>query len=207
MANAESAAGIMVCMAPSRSSVHRIKVTLRGARPPIWRRLEVPSAVTLQQLHRVIQEAFGWYGYHLWVFETQLGEFGIPDPELGHRSAASKKLREVGPQAGDRVRYTYDFGDDWEHDILVESVHAATPGTAYPRCITGRRACPPEDCGGIWGYEELLQILADPTDDEHQDRLEWLGLETADQFDPAAFDLAQINTALASLSSKPETNS
>lgn len=186
-------------MANPRGTVHRIKVTLRGSRPPIWRRLEVPSSATLQQVHHIVQEAFGWQDSHLWVFETPAGDFGIPDPELGYRSAAAKKLRDVAPQAADRVRYTYDFGDGWEHDVLVEAVHPAEPSTIYPRCLTGRRACPPEDCGGVWGYEDLLRILADPTDDEHEERLDWLGLDSADHFDPAAFDLAEVNAALADL--------
>lgn len=188
-------------MANTRSSVHRIKVTLRGSKPPIWRRLEVPSTGTLQQLHRIVQEAFGWQGYHLWVIETPWGEFGISDPELGHGSAAAKKLRDVA-RAGDRLRYTYDFGDAWEHDILVEAVYAAEPGTAYPHCLSGRRACPPEDCGGMWGYEELVEILADPAHDEHDERLDWLGLDSAEQFDPTAFDLAAVNAALAAASAK-----
>lgn len=181
------------------TAVHRVKVVLRGSKPPIWRRLEVPSDTTLQQLHHTIQQAFGWDGYHLWVFETHMGAYGIPDGELGHRSAASKKLRVTAPRAGDRLSYTYDFGDDWEHDILVEAVTPAEPGAAYPRCLTGSRACPPEDCGGIWGYEELVEILGDPEHDEHDERLEWLGLDSADQFDPAAFDPAEVNSDLADL--------
>jgi len=181
------------------TSVHRVKVVLRGSKPPIWRRLDVPSDTTLQQLHDTIQQAFGWDGYHLWVFQTPLGEYGIADRELGHRSAASKELRDTAPRAGDRLRYTYDFGDDWEHDILVEAVTPAEPGAAYPRCLTGSQACPPEDCGGIWGYQELVEILSDPEHDEHYERLEWLGLDSADQFDPAAFDPAEVNRDLADL--------
>lgn len=126
------------------TAVHRVTVVLRGSKPPMWRRLEVPSDATLQQLHHAIQRAFGWHGYHLWVFETSLGEYGIADQELGHRGAASKKLRQTAPQGGDRLRYTYDFGDDWACDILVEAVTTAEPGIAYPRCPTGRRACPLE---------------------------------------------------------------
>lgn len=179
--------------------VHRVKITLRGVRPPIWRRLEVPSGITLQQLHQNIQYAFGWEDYHMWVFETPSGDYGIANRELGHRSAVAKKLEAVAPRAGDRIRYTYDFGDDWEHDIVVEDVLSAEPGVAYPRCITGRRAAPPEDCGGIWGYQELLEILADPGHEEHEDRLEWLGLESADEFDPAEFDLDEVNEALSGL--------
>ncbi|MFF3660422.1 plasmid pRiA4b ORF-3 family protein [Streptomyces olivochromogenes] len=110
----------------------------------MWRRLEVPSDATLQQLHHAIQRAFGWHGYHLWVFETPLGEYGIADQELGHRGAASKKLRQTAPQGGDRLPYTYDFGDAWACDILVEAVTTAQPGIAYPRCLTGRRGCPSE---------------------------------------------------------------
>jgi hypothetical protein len=185
--------------ASSTMKVHVIKVVLRGARPPIWRRLEVPSESTLEQVHHTIQEAFGWAGYHLWVFETLSGEYGLADPELGHRSAASRTLRQVAPNAGSRLRYTYDFGDGWDHDVSVEKVTAAEPGIAYPRCLTGRRACPPEDCGGIWGYEELIEVLSDPGHDEHEERLEWLGLDSAQEFDPAAFDLAEVNAALARL--------
>lgn len=178
-------------------TVHRLKISLRGARPPIWRRMEVPSNITLQRLHRVIQVAFGWEDYHLWVFETPSGAYGQPDPELGHRSASAKKLLEVAPHAGGRLAYTYDFGDDWQHEILVEDVVEAEPKVAYPRCVTGRRACPPEDCGGIWGYAELLKILANPEHEGHEERLEWLGLDSADDFDPAAFDAAAVNEALS----------
>jgi hypothetical protein len=181
------------------STIHRVKITLRGSTPPIWRRLELPSGITLQQLHQVIQAAFGWEDYHMWVFEARSGRYGEPDRELGHRSAASKHLAEVAPRRGDRLRYTYDFGDNWEHDLVVEEVLSAEDGALYPRCVTGRRAAPPEDCGGIWGYEELVAVLADPGHDEHADRLEWLGLTTAAEFDPARFDLDETNRALSAL--------
>lgn len=183
-------------------AVHRIKVTLRGSRPPIWRRLEVPAHITLARMHDVIQIAFGWDGYHMWVFEDpadRYGGYGVADRELEIRSADAKRLDQVTPHAGDRLRYTYDFGDGWEHDILVEAVTGPEPGVAYPRCLTGRRACPPEDCGGIWGYQELIEILGDPSHEEHDERLEWLGLGSAGDFDPAAFDAAEMNQDLASL--------
>jgi hypothetical protein len=178
------------------ATVHRLKIGLRGAKPPIWRRLEVPSRFTLDDLHGTIQQAFDWEGYHLWVFQTSTGEYGTPDPELGHRSAAAVRLDQVAPGDGDRIRYTYDFGDNWEHEIVVEDILAAEPGVAYPRCLTGRRATPPEDCGGIWGYQYLLEILDDPQHPEHAERLEWLGLASADELDPAAFDHAELNRAL-----------
>ncbi|UUU36734.1 plasmid pRiA4b ORF-3 family protein [Streptomyces sp. CA-210063] len=184
--------------APGQTA-HKIKITLRDSRPPIWRRLEVPSGITLRELHDVIQAVFGWEDYHMWAFESGRDRYGVADRDLGIRNAASKRLGQVAPHVGDRLRYTYDFGDDWEHDILVEDVTAPEAGTAYPRCLTGRRACPPEDCGGIWGYDYLIEILADPRHEEHEDRLEWLGLDSADQFDPAAFDAAQVNSALSAL--------
>jgi hypothetical protein len=133
----------------------------------------------------------------MWAFEAAGEQYGIADRELEIRSAAAKRLSQVAPSAGDRLSYTYDFGDDWEHDIVVEAVGDAEPAVSYPRCVAGRRACPPEDCGGIWGYGDLLEILADPAHQEHEDRLEWLGLSSAAGFDPGAFDLDQINSGLA----------
>jgi Plasmid pRiA4b ORF-3-like protein len=164
---------------------------------PVWRRIEVPSTVTLQQLHQDIQHAFGWYGGHLWVFSTPLCEFGTADPEPGHRSAASKTLADVAGARGDRIDYTYDFGDDWVHRIVVDDVGPADPDVAYPRCLTGRRATPPKDCGGAWGYADLLEILADPEHPEHAETLDWLGLESGEEFDPARFDITEVNKALS----------
>ncbi len=178
-------------------TVHTIKITLRHSRPPIWRRVQVPSSSTLEQLHHIIQSAFGWEDYHMWVFETPSARYGIANRDLDIRGAAAQRLGQVAPRAGAKLSYTYDFGDDWEHDIAVEAVADAEPGVTYPRCLTGRRACPPEDCGGIWGYDYLLEILADPAHEDHKERLEWLGLDSADDFDPAAFDLDEINTALS----------
>ena len=129
--------------APART-VHTIKVTLAGSRPPIWRRLQVPSTITLRALHDVLQAAFGWEDYHMWVFETPLGRYGVADRELQISSAAAKRLDQVAPRKGDRLGYTYDFGDNWEHTILVEAITSPEPGVAYPRCLTGRRACPPK---------------------------------------------------------------
>ena len=185
--------------ADAGTGVHRIKVTLLGTRPPIWRRVEVPSSIPLEHLHEVIQVAFGWENYHMWVFETGSAQYGIPDRELGIASAAAKRLSQVAPKAGAKLRYTYDFGDGWEHELLVEAVGPAAPGVAYPRCVTGRRAGPPEDCGGVWGYQNLIEILADPAHEEHKERLEWLGLDSGDEFDPAAFDVDDVNEALSGL--------
>ncbi len=132
-------------------TVHRLKITLVGSKPPIWRRLETPSTATLEQLHLDIQAAFGWAGYHMWSFSTGYADFGIPDPELGFDDAAAMTLRRLAPSSGDRLRYTYDFGDGWEHAIVVEAVTTAEPDVSYPRCLTGRRTCPPEDSGGMGG--------------------------------------------------------
>lgn len=180
--------------------IYQIKVGLRGARPPIWRRLLVSADISLADLHDVIQAAFGWDDSHMHVFETPYGDFGHADRELEHRAEAPVTLEQVAPQAKDKFCYTYDFGDDWQHEILVEKVLDQDPAApAHPRCTGGRRAAPPDDCGGIWGYAELVEIVADPRHPDHEERLEWLGLDEASQFDPAAFDVDEVNRALAEL--------
>jgi len=175
--------------------IYQLKVGLRGAKPPIWRRLEVPADTGLADLHGIIQVAFDWENSHLHVFETEFGAFGIADRELGHRAEAPVTLEQVAPAAGDRLEYTYDFGDDWTHEIVVEKV-LDRQTVAYPRCTGGRRAAPPEDCGGIWGYAELIEVLADPNHPEHVDRLEWLGLQSAADFQPDRFNATEITQAL-----------
>lgn len=179
--------------------VYQIKVSLRGAKPPIWRRLLVPGDVSLARLHATILAAFDWDGGHMHVFETAYGDFGRADRELGHRADGSVTLEQVAPGVKDKVRYTYDLGDDWVHDIAVEKVLAPDPAMAYPRCTGGKRAAPPDDCGGIWGYEELVEVLADPAHPEHEEQLEWLGLADASEFAPEAFDVEAVNSRLAGL--------
>jgi hypothetical protein len=158
----------------------------------------VPADISLARLHTVIQVAFGWDDSHMHVFETPYGSFGIADAELGHRAEAPVTLEQVAPAVNGKLRYTYDFGDDWEHDIVVEKILDGGGTAGPPRCTGGRRAAPPEDCGGIWGYEELVEILNDPDHPEHEDRLEWLGLDAAD-FDPGRFDPAAVTLALSNL--------
>ncbi len=197
--------GPMVAALPAKrresdgpAPVYQIKVSLRGAKPPIWRRLEVPADISLARLHAVIQVAFGWDDSHRHIFETPYGRFGVADAELGHREETPVTLEQVAPGVDAKLRYTYDFGDDWEHDILVEKV--TNRGTAASlRCTGGRRAAPPEDCGGVWGYADLVEVLGDPSHPEHEDRLDWLGLDSASAFDPGKFDAATINKALSSL--------
>lgn len=174
-------------------TVHRLKITLRDVRPPIWRRLLVPSATSLGELHEHIQTAMGWFDYHLHAFQVDSMTYGIDDGEsLGEppQDEAAVALADVAP-AGVSFTYTYDFGDNWEHVIEVESIDPVEPGAQYPRCIAGRRASPPEDCGGFPGYLELIEALADPAHPRHVELREWVGGE----FDPERFDLDQINEA------------
>jgi hypothetical protein len=146
------------------TTVHRVKVSLYGAKPPVWRRLEVPSAMPLNLVHTVLQVAFDWHGYHLHVFETVCGQFGSldQDDDWGEQQdETTATLAQVAATERAKVVYSYDFGDDWRHDIVVEKIIPAEPGVAYPRCTGGRRDAPPEDCGGIWVFNEQFAEFGD----------------------------------------------
>ena len=180
--------------------VYQLKITLRDvSKPPVWRRVLVRAGITLRDLHEVIQQAMGWENCHMHVFSTGWQEYGSPDPELGHASDKKARLPEVLAVPGDRLRYTYDFGDDWEHDIVLEEIRPAEPGEACPVCVAGKGACPPEDCGGAWGYANLKEILASPSDEEHEEMLDWLGLDTAAEFDPGELSIGEVNDRLGRL--------
>ncbi len=181
----------------SGALVYQLKITLRGvSKPPVWRRVLVPADVTLRDLHEVILRTMGWHGGHLHVFSTGWQEYGSPDPDLGHASDRKVRLSQVLTGPGDRLSYTYDFGDDWEHGIVLEETRAAVPGESYPCCVAARGACPPEDCGGAWGYSDLKEILANPSHEDHQDMLDWLGLDTGAEFNPTEFSVAEVNARL-----------
>lgn len=179
--------------------VYQLRVGLIGAKPPIWRRLEVPADVTLDRLHAIIQIAFDWDASHLHVFETPYGDYGLTDPELGHRPAGEVSLAQVLPAQRAKITYLYDFGDAWRHEILVEKTLVPDSSVTYPRCTGGRRAAPPEDCGGIWSYTALLEVLADPTHPDHADSLESLALDSAAEFDSSAFDPEAVTKELTTL--------
>lgn len=183
--------------APASGSVYQLKVTLHDTKPPIWRRVLVDGASTLDHVHEVIQAAFGWWNSHLHEFEIGETRYGAPDPDddwgLPTNDESKVRLDSVASQ-GSRLEYVYDFGDWWRHKIVVEKVRPADPTTSVPACVDGRRACPPEDCGGTWGYRELVEILADPAHPEHDERQEWIG----GPFDPEAFDPSQFEDDLRS---------
>jgi hypothetical protein len=149
------------------NTVHRVKVSLYGAKPPVWRRIEIPSAMRLDLVHEVIQVAFDWDGYHLHAFETVCGEFGSPDDDddwSERKDETTAALAQVAAAERAKAVYAYDFGDDWRHDIVVEKIMLAESGMAYPRCTGGRREAPPEDCGGIWAFNEYQADLDDTFD-------------------------------------------
>jgi hypothetical protein len=174
--------------------IYQIKITLRGSHPPIWRRVLVPGRFSLYKLHQVIQLAMGWYDGHLHQFIIDGEYYQLPNPDDLERSPDERrfKLSQIAPYEKRKFVYEYDFGDSWEHELLVEKIQEAEPDTKYPCCIKGKRACPPEDVGGIWGYGAFLEALADPKHEEHDTYLEWIG----GSFDPEAFSLDEVNQAL-----------
>jgi hypothetical protein len=181
--------------------IYQLKVTLLETKPPIWRRLLVPAGLTLEVLHDVLQIAMGWTDSHLHEFRVGQKRFGKPDPEdelmdlpeVSNESTAH--LFMVLGKAGAKAIYTYDFGDSWEHAIVVEKVLQPGPGVVYPMCVGGKLLCPPEDCGGIPGYYNLLEAISDPAHKEHEDMLDWLG----GSYDPEAFSVDEVNRRLAAL--------
>ena len=178
-------------------AIYQLKVTLPGSRPPIWRRLEVRSATSLEKLHRIVQTAFGWTDSHLHRFIIDEETYSLPEFELDELDDEIKNERrtmlgQLGLGAKSRFVYDYDFGDDWRHVLVVEKVIEKEPRVAYPRCTGGKRAGPPEDCGGMGGYERLQQTIEDPDDDEYESMMEWLG----GSFYPEYFNLEEINKQL-----------
>jgi hypothetical protein len=172
---------------------------LRGTAPPVWRQIEVPATYSLWDLHVAIQDVMGWKDCHLHVFrfENPDGqgrvEVGIPDDDPFEGEPPTlpgweQPIREYFEHPGMVVEYEYDFGDSWEHDVLFEGAVSRVNGVKYPRCTGGARACPPEDCGGVDGYQELLSVIFDPLNPEYERTKTWLG----GHFNPEHFDPAQV---------------
>ena len=183
----------------AKSRIYQLKITIKDIRPPVWRRLRVPGNVTFQRLHEIIQDAFGWTDSHLHEFLVGGIRYGDPEgygefeTESNYRDEAEFVLERIVRAPRKRFVYTYDFGDGWRHEILVEKIEDATPGENKLVCVAGRRHCPPEDCGGPWGYADFLETLRDPNHEEHEAMLEWIG----PGFDPEHFDLDDTNQALS----------
>ncbi|WP_019876704.1 plasmid pRiA4b ORF-3 family protein [Sporichthya polymorpha] len=179
--------------------VVRMTVQLRDVDPPVWRRIEVPAAATLAELHTVLQAAMGWTDSHLHDFHVDGARYAVPEPDwdVGEVGDEARVHLQQFARPGTQLEYLYDFGDSWEHVLTVESVHPAEPGVPYPRCLDGARACPPEDVGGSPGYENFLEALRDPEHEEHEFYTDWGG-----SFDPHSFHLAATNAALARIAWK-----
>ena len=178
---------------PRGQPVLRCSVALRGVEPLVWRRLLIPGSIRLDKLHRMIQAAMGWEDRHLHRFEIAGAQYGMqfddyPEDELDE--AAVTVASAVG--TAERFAYEYDFGDSWEHEVIVEATWRLPIGLRLAVCLDGANACPPEDSGGPGGYEDLLRVLADPTHDEHAQLRGWVG----GRFDPQEFDLALVNARL-----------
>jgi yecA family protein len=177
-------------------SIHRLKIRLIDVRPPIWRRVEIASDTKLPDVSRALLAVMGWDDSHLHGFRAHGESYGVPDYDFPstYRDERRVTLAQLAPRPKDHFIFDYDFGDGWEHRVVVEAIADADPEARYPRCLAGKRACPPEDCGGPSGYAELLRQLGDPSDEEHEAMLECAG-----PIDPEAFSLAEANAELARL--------
>lgn len=184
-----------------KKQIYQIKITLNNSKPPIWRRLLIDSRYHLDDLHAIIQDAMGWEYSHLHQFSHQgitYVQYNSEFSELreGQDYEMGKPIALFLQQEKDKLMYEYDMGDGWRHTIELEKILPAAKAPILT-CIGGRRACPPEDCGGMGGYEYLMEILADKEHEEHDDMLEWLGLNDASEFNPAAFSKEEVNQRLA----------
>lgn len=185
-------------------AVFQFKITLNDSSPRVWRRISVPRTYSFFDLHTAIQSAMGWLDSHLHGFRiAQKGtarpvfiQFPHPeDDEWDRQELLDERKEKITDYFGKSIKqcvYEYDFGDGWEHTVLLEQEFPAEPDTRYPQCIGGKNACPPDDCGGLGGYDRLQEILKNPKHPEHKEILEWLGIEDLSEFDPTYFDASEI---------------
>lgn len=177
---------------------YQLSIKLLEIEPPIWRRFVVPGTVTLAKLHSILQKVMGWENYHIYLFEAgpqQYGEGVSEWSEFDQRVVNAKRvmLQDIAVSKGTRFIYTYDMGDGWEHELQVEEIHEGPPELV--RCLEGERSCPPEDCGGPYGYQKLLEIIFNPKHPEYQEQRDWLG----DSFNPELFNAEIVNRRLKRL--------
>lgn len=177
-------------------SLYQIKVTLVGSKPPIWRKLIVKDNIRLDQLHAVLQIAMGWFNCHLHQYRVGSSYIGIPDPDFDFEITDERDvyLQDILSNVKDSFVYEYDFGDDWEHKIVLEKI-LPLDSSQSPVVIKGKKACPPEDSGGIWGYYDILDAIQDPKHEDHEEMTDWVGAD----FDPDEFDMNLINKKLDKL--------
>ncbi|MCF8316913.1 MAG: plasmid pRiA4b ORF-3 family protein [Ignavibacteriales bacterium] len=187
-------------MSKKITEVYQFKITLTGSKPSIWRRILVPSNYSFWDLHVAIQDSMGWLDCHLHSFSikdpiTKIEvEIGIPNEEydaFGRNILADHKIKisKYFNESNLSARYEYDFGDSWIHTVKFEKILQAAVDEKYPKCIAGQLACPPEDCGGIGGYYNLLSVLSGPKNEEYNEMIEWLGGE----FNPEIFDPKSVS--------------
>lgn len=176
---------------------YELKITLLESEPTIWRRVLIDPEMSFEELHFTVQAAMGWEVSHLFAFRRRgfetyitamMGDMLEDDAE----EASEVKVSEWLQQKGDKVLYEYDFGDGWMHDIVLDKiVEGETPET--PRCLAGECACPPEDCGGIGGYYNLVEAINDPKHAEHKEMREWMGMSRGEKWEVTEFDLEEAN--------------
>jgi Plasmid pRiA4b ORF-3-like protein len=185
----------------SFNEIATVRIELRHTDPLIWRQVEVPTSITLKVLHDILQVVMGWFDYHLWEFTIGKQRYGLP-MDAGWEAepcinAGKARLRDVLKPRKTVIDYTYDFGDCWEHRLTVTDVRAGKPEVSYPRYIGGERSGPPEDCGGIPGFYELLEAIADAAHPNHAQLKEWAG-----DYDPESFDELPIKYALGRIANR-----
>jgi hypothetical protein len=181
--------------ADSVNEICSVRVELLGSDPLIWRELEVPTSTTFRVLHDIIQIVMGWFDYHLWEFSIGERRYGPRDPDdddmPSTANAATVRLRDVLKRGRTVIRYVYDFGDYWENRLTVSKIRQGDPGVSYPRMVGGERAAPPEDCGGMPGFYELLEALGNPDHPDHDDLA-----EQHEGYDPNLIEIRLVNFAL-----------
>jgi hypothetical protein len=174
-----------------KTSIYQFRIELLGSSPIVWRRFRVHDNITFIQLHNIIQLVMGWENYHLFSFSFAHGRI-VSAPMFGRDQLATRRLNEVRFREGLTMLYEYDFGDCWQHELKLEKI-LTTSRKPVPICTHGRRACPPEDCGGIWGYQELLRLMKSKRGRRYREAKEWLG----GHFDPSAWYIDEVNVQLA----------
>ena len=187
----------------SSTEIATLRIELEYSDPLIWRAIEIPTSITLDAVHDIVQAAMGWQDSHLWEFVVDRQSYGPPMEdawgETRGKAASAVRLRDLLSPGKTRISYTYDFGDSWEHRLIVSDVRPGDSGTAYPRFVGGERNGPPEDCGGIPGFYDMLDARADPKHPDHADIGEWLG-----DYDPDELAVASIEAALGRIAALPK---